>query len=188
MYEKIEVTIRGIAPLLMHNGQLADPLNEHTKAIKKVSSRRKKTDEDYIELARLEFLGGLYLDESGKIVIPARNLEACVLDGAKRSRRGKEFSAGCFVENDAPLMYDGPKTADGLWCDKNFRNTIGVRVSTARIMRTRPIFKKWSCKFEIQYIPDMINGEDIKTSIRDAGLYAGLGDYTPRFGRFVVEK
>ena len=53
------ITIRGIAPLLMHNGQLANPLNPLAKEMKKVTSVRTKTDEHHLELQRLEFLAGL---------------------------------------------------------------------------------------------------------------------------------
>ena len=45
----------GIAPLLMHNGSLANPLNPKVKEMKEITSLRKKTDENHLELQRLEF-------------------------------------------------------------------------------------------------------------------------------------
>ena len=41
-------------------------MNKFAKAMKAITSKRKKTDEDYIELARLEFFGGLYADDQGR--------------------------------------------------------------------------------------------------------------------------
>ena len=31
---EIKLRIEGTAPLMMHNGQLADPMNEHTRRLK----------------------------------------------------------------------------------------------------------------------------------------------------------
>ena len=58
---KVRLSIEGTAPLLMHNIRLADPLNPIAKAMKAISSKRKKTDDDLAQLARLEFEGGLYV-------------------------------------------------------------------------------------------------------------------------------
>jgi len=43
----------------MHNGQLADPMNRFTKAIKEITGKRKKSDSDHMEISHLEFLGSL---------------------------------------------------------------------------------------------------------------------------------
>lgn len=53
--------------MLMHNGQLADPSNEWARAIKEISGKRAKTAADYEEMARLEWLGSLYLNQHGPI-------------------------------------------------------------------------------------------------------------------------
>ncbi len=42
------VTIAGPC-LLMHNGQLADPLNPHAKALKAFTSKKKKSDDKLID-------------------------------------------------------------------------------------------------------------------------------------------
>jgi hypothetical protein len=48
--ETITFKIRGESQLLMHNGQLADPLNPYTKAMKSLTSKRKKTDSEIISV------------------------------------------------------------------------------------------------------------------------------------------
>ena len=50
--------------LLMHNGQLADPLNEHTKRLKEFTSKKRKSDDDHIKIGEIEFQGGLYFDDT----------------------------------------------------------------------------------------------------------------------------
>ena len=38
--EMLRVTIEGIRPLLLHNGRLADPLDEYTKRLKVLAKQR----------------------------------------------------------------------------------------------------------------------------------------------------
>ena len=52
----VQIRFQGVSPLLCHNGQTADPRNAYSKAIKAISGKRKKTDSDYDEMARLEWL------------------------------------------------------------------------------------------------------------------------------------
>jgi hypothetical protein len=42
VYKQLALTIIGTAPLVMHNGQTADPLNKYAKMLKGVSGKRKK--------------------------------------------------------------------------------------------------------------------------------------------------
>ena len=54
------ITIDGTAPFIMHNSRLADKLDPITRQKAVVAAKRKKTDEDDLEISRLEWLGGLY--------------------------------------------------------------------------------------------------------------------------------
>jgi hypothetical protein len=62
--KQLEISIRGVSPLLMHNGQTADPLNTFSKQLKAVSGKRKKTEEDYAEMSRIEWHAALYVTRS----------------------------------------------------------------------------------------------------------------------------
>ncbi len=46
-------TIRGTTPMLMHSERLANPFDPLTKEIKAISGKRKKTEDDLLEMARL---------------------------------------------------------------------------------------------------------------------------------------
>lgn len=186
MLQTIKARIEGVAPLIMHNGQTRDPMNAYSKAIKEISSKRKKTDEDYKEMADLEWEAGLYVNERHEIIVPGFNLEACIVEGAKKSKLGQQFKAGFFIEKDPVLEYDGPRGIEKMKKDDHFRLVAGVRIGQAAIMRTRPRFNKWSLEFELQYFDDVVNIGDIKKAIEDAGRLCGLCDWTPRFGRFVL--
>lgn len=179
--------LTGVAPLLMHNGSLADPFNPITKEMKKVSSKRKKTDSDFEELARLEFLGGLYVNSEGSPIVPGILVESAILNGAKKDKNGSIFKSSVFCEGEFELKYNGPKTAEELEKNSEFRLTCGARVSNARIMRTRPMFKEWSVDVVVTYLPEVVDKDMVIQAVKKAGELVGLGDWRPRFGRFDVE-
>jgi hypothetical protein len=185
-YQTIEFHVRGVAPLLMHNGQLANPLNKWSKAMKTITSNRKKTDEDYAQLANLEFLGSLYVNEEGRAVLPGEVIEGTIVSGAKRTKQGKDAKSAIIVDGNFPLLYDGPKTPETLRDDERFRYVAGVAVGQSRVMRTRPIFKTWECKFAVSFLDDMLNAQEVIDFVETAGRVAGFGDGRPRFGRFEI--
>lgn len=187
--ETLKLKLVGVSPLMMHNGQLADPTNKFTKAVKQISSRRKKTDEDFAELKRIEWLGGLYLDEKGEVAITADMILGCVIGGAKKNKNGPGAKAGVYEK--APffkLVYDGPTKPEELYDDGRFCDYRGVKVGTARVMRSRPIFGSWSVSVALEVDTEIIDSKDVIQAIAVAGEKIGLGDYRPRFGRFTVAR
>jgi hypothetical protein len=62
-WKTLTYRITGDAPLIMHNGALANPLSAASKALKQVTSKKKKTDADFERMAEIEFKAGLYMDE-----------------------------------------------------------------------------------------------------------------------------
>ena len=187
MYNEMSVSIVGVCPLLMHSGRMANPLDEYAKALKEISGKRKKTDQDHYDMAKIEFMASLYTNEDGKVIIPGMCLEGVVVDGAKKTKCGKIAKSGVIIEDDPILNYEGPKSAEGLFDDKNFVDSRLVKVQTARIVRTRPIFKDWSVDFKLLYNDEACNERDIKQWLEDGGSLCGLCDYRPRYGRFIVE-
>lgn len=186
-FQRISVTLRGCAPLMMHNGRLANPLDPAAQALKAVSKGNAK---DQTKISRAEFMGSLYLDENLAPCIPVDMVLAVVIAGAKKHKLGPQAKAAIFdvagVET-YPLQYKGPRTAEELYALEEFRDVRGVRVQQSRVMRTRPIFRKWSVEIELDYDSSVISREDIINALTAAGKLVGVGDYRPRFGRFTVE-
>lgn len=188
----ITICLKGVSPLLCHNGQTADQRNTYAKAIKAVSSKRKKTDADYDELARLEWLAGLYCF-GDELVIPDYVLESTMIGGAKKSKRGPQAKCGMFFTKHAVLEFNGKPavinddTLAEMFASGDFTHTIGVKVGMSKIMRTRPMFRNWSCQALVQYDPDVLNHRDIEELAIDAGKLVGMGDWRPKHGRFDVE-
>lgn len=180
------VTIKGIAPLIMHNGQLADPLNEMAQALSRLTSKRKKTIDDHKEIGRVEWMGGLYIDEKRRPCLPGEVIEGALVSGAKKFKLGKDAKSGIVVLGNFAVEYDGPKDPDKLWSHGGFLKRAGVKVGTARVIRSRPIFPEWSCKFTIEWDPMVIKDERSLLEIVEAAGQCGIGDWRPKFGRFEV--
>lgn len=183
-----QVKIKGLVPLLQHNGQLADPMNEFVREMKKITRKpaKQKTDNDHAELARLEFLGGLYLDDKGEPCIPGENLEAMLVDAARKQRLGKQAEAAIICDGNFPLLYDGPRDPDALWEDGRFRFTKGAKPpGQGRVMRTRPIFRSWFLVFDIMFDDAILDRGQVRDLVIASGG-VGLCDWTPRYGRFEV--
>ena len=182
-WQTLQFRLTGDAPFIMHNSQTADPLNKFSKAMKAISGKRKKTDSDLEELARIEFLAGLYMGETGPVV-PAMVVDACIINAAKRSKEGMIAKSGFFASSNAPLEYDGPRTADELWQDDRFRLSVPVRVQSARVIRTRPIFHEWAVTATVQYEDSVVTAAAVAGWFAIAGALVGVGDWRPRYGRF----
>ena len=189
MIEKLSFDLRGVAPLVMHNGQLADPRNEWTRAVKEISGKRKKTDADYEAMARLEWMGGLYLDDKGEPCVPGYVLEGMLIGrggAARKQRMGKQAAAGLYVTRDFPLEYDGPREPAELWKLPEFQLRVPVVIKGSRIIRTRPLFNEWSVSVEVEVDPDLVNPDDARLWMEVAGREVGLMDWRPKCGRFEV--
>jgi len=188
----VQIRFQGVSPLLCHNGQTADPRNTYAKAMKAISGKRKKTDADYDEMARLEWLAGLYRT-SDDIVIPDYVIESTMISGAKKSKRGPQAKCGLFFTEHASLHFVGKPdvitddTLAEMFVSGDFTHTIGVKVSMSKVMRTRPIFRNWSLTATAQYDPDVLNLRDVEEIAADAGKLVGLGDWRPKHGRFETE-
>ena len=186
--KSIKVKIAGSSPLLMHSDRFANPLDPLTKAHKEMTGKRKKTDDDFIAIAKSEFIGGCYWNEDTGFFIPSQNLESCLIAAAKLQKLGVKFKQGVVVlEDELPLDSFKNMTPEKLWENPKNVDARGVKVGMAKIMRYRPIFRNWSLSATVMVNEDVVNLNEVKKALTDAGALIGLGDYRPRFGRFKVE-
>lgn len=187
MIEIAEIEVYGVMPLLQHARRLSDPLNTFSKRLKKISAKRKKVDEDYEEISRIEFEGSMYWDAKVGPYIPGEWIESCLRDGAKATKRGKIVSSAVMSHGEPfALEYDGPRDIEGLFLSDLHRDTRPVRVNSARVMRTRPIFPGWKLTFQVTLNNERLSLEDLADIAKTAGRDVGLGDFRPKYGRFGV--
>lgn len=182
---EFKIKLVGTETLLMHNVQLADPLNPFTKRLAEVTGKRKKTEEDHVEIARREWAGGLYFDPEIGPYIPGQNVERALLDSARMNRLGKSIERGVFITtNQIPLIYPGPRNVEQLMNDASFRHSASVKVGMSRTMRCRPMFREWALETEGYLDEEQLDLAELRQIAVRAGKLIGLGDWRPRFGRF----
>lgn len=202
MYKTLNRTLTGISPILLHNGRLANPLDPMSKAMKEVSAKKKKTDDDHKLMSDIEWLGSIYTASEinvtirgynvavkcdGPVCIPGDNISSMLALAGAKSRRKQAFTAGVLVDGDFPLQYSGPSTLAELFAKPAYRYIKGCRIGQSRVMRTRPIFRSWSLQIAIQYLSDLLNPNEVDEALTLAGAQIGLCDYRPRYGRFSVQ-
>lgn len=186
-WQLVEYQLTSVCPMLMHNGQTANPLNKWAKLMRQISSKRAKTDADHEELARIEFMAGLYMNEQGP-VLPANMIDAVLVNAAKKTKEGQLAKSGVFCQAHAFLEYDGPRKAEELWADERFRHTALVRIQSSRVARTRPVFNEWSATVGLNIEDGVVNSTRVDEWMRIAGSQIGLGDWRPQHGRFQAKR
>lgn len=187
---KVRLTAKGTRPLLVHNVQLASPLNRYAKELKRLNSKRVKTDEDRLEIARVEHEGSLYYSDEDGPYIPGSNLFASLIEGARLSKNGRKIERGVMVVDlELPLIYKGPRDIAGLWGngESEFVDLRPVVVQRNKVDRCRPIFRDWAIEAEVLLDLSVIELDEFALAAQNAGAMAGLGDYRRSYGRYAVE-
>ena len=168
--KKVDVEITGVAPLLQHRF----PTEEHGE-----NKSKKKTK---VYNSKEEAEKAVYRNKKGEIYEPAEHIfSAMVKAGVKFKYEGKMtykqiIQRGIFIEPEEIPM---GKEYDEI-------DTRPVVVQRSRVVRWRPKFNKWKLNFTIGIInEDEIAVPVLKEILDEAGLI-GIGDYRPRFGRFMV--
>lgn len=184
----LRLRIKG-AVLMQHSVKLADPLSEGAKALKEVSSLRKKTEDNFAEMSDLEMRYGMYHDDKIGPYIPGLWMDSAIVSGGKLNKLGAKIKRSVIVlEDKIALEYDGPRDIEALISSPQHRDVRAVTIGQAKVMRTRPVFHDWSAEFTVQYDEEAISEAEIMQSITNCGKYVGIGDFRPRFGRFEAEK
>lgn len=184
----INVSIEGIAPLMQHRYPLPD-FNDLSKGGKK-----KTGETDYSQ----EWREYIYATPEGDIYQPATHLDGAMTKAAAgykiQGARGKTykdlFKGNVFASPDAILH--GVKVPESLDADADKPLYLDVRpvvVQRARVVRIRPCFKAgWQLDFEITVLDDQVPANVVNEVLTLAGRTVGIGDFRPRFGRFMITK
>jgi hypothetical protein len=163
-------------------------MDDVVKEIAKFSKKRAKTEDDLGEIARLEWLGGLYLD-GGTIVMPTANLRKCIIQAAKATKQGKQIERSVyFRDQSVPLVYQGPTDIQKLYDAGDYIHRASVVVASKRIIRVRPRFYPWAIEANIVLNESLLDPEDLHRILTLSGQIEGLCDARNLgFGRFDSE-
>lgn len=187
---KVRLIATGTRPLIMHNVQLASPLNSYAKRLKQLNAKRTKTDEDRLEIARVEWEGSLYFDAEVGPYVPGPNVFRSLINGARITKAGKKVERGVLVaELVMPLVYKGPRDIASLWGggESEFVDVRTVVVQRNKVDRCRPIFRQWAFEADILLDPKVIDFDEFVEIAQNAGQMDGIGDYRLMYGRFTAE-
>lgn len=179
-----EVELESLSPLLHHGSQ---ELGMGEQQMKKKGGDALRGDPE-------EWRKTVYFDEKIGAYIPASNIEAAMIESAKqfkitgRATATKFFKSGVFIMEDLlPMFVNGKQVMDINSIDVDKR-TAKNPATGMRNTRYRAIFRQWAIKFRILVSSDDYIKQDLlKQTIEYAGMYVGLCDYRPRFGRFSLK-
>jgi hypothetical protein len=204
-FRRFKVQLTGTAPILFANGKAVDVLASESIALKWFTDQKQKKNER--AMRRLFWLFSAYWRTEGTFnygedlkgdssfegyldpMLPAENMQRCIRDAAADWKKGKEIGRAVAVENDATIIYDGPKDAVEMFNDGRYYHVKrNKRGSTA----VRMILPSWQAEYSL-LLNDEISNLTMLTMVLDrAGMATGLGTWRPgspvpgRFGRFVV--
>ena len=167
---KVEVSVEGVAPLLMN------------KFVVENSTNSKRGKRVYIPEEEAE--KKTYRTSDGKLYLPNTHFKASMVKAStdfkmKGMKSYKDYvKSGVFI-NQQEIVLD-QQEYEIFECP--------VVIQSARVMSWRPMFKKWSCSFVMEITDDFIDQTTLKEILVTAGKYKAVGDYRPEYGRFKVTK
>jgi len=168
----VDIEITGIAPLLQHRFATEEHGENTSKSKKKVYNPKEEAEKC------------LYKNEKGEIYQPAEHIFQSMVRAAvdfkfEKKRTYKDvITSGIVVQpEEIPLITEEQYEIDAR----------GAVIQRARVVRWRPRFNKWKLKFNIDILDDQnISVPTLKEILERAGTTKGIGDYRPRFGRFMI--
>jgi hypothetical protein len=175
----IGVTIKGIEPgLLQHRF----PMEADVQNPNPVKRRGDVTD-----TAQAQAELAAYRDDEGHLVQPAEHIFQALVKAA----------GGFQVKGQGKKTYKDALKGSLLIAPDYIRHKADefdidqrpVRIQAARVLRYRPLLRDWELSFTLTVIDDLALPEAVLHGVLvDAGQKVGIGDYRPRFGRFIVTR
>jgi len=190
----LNVTVKGLQPLLLNNPQTVDRFNKFAIEMAKINAKKtKRTDEDYLDLRVLEKRSKIYWDDEHGIYVPSSwvraSLEAFankLIKSSKAEIRGTVF----IGEPNLKLKYDGielVKTKEDVIRNDKFEYLRNTKQGTVRVMKAFPIFHNWSFSYTLEFDDNIIDAKNMVRLLEHCAKYGGFGDFRPSFGRALVE-
>jgi hypothetical protein len=169
----VEITIKGISPLLMH----AYPMVEINPPLEKQSIEK-----------QAEYAAYRMPDKT--LYFPNVNVARCLVAAATYSKgKGRaslqKQAAACMLVTPEHLSFE----------TKNYEidsRPVVIPVTKGRVMRHRPKLSSWQLTFMLEYDPTLLKEKEAREIMDNAGSRVGIGDFRPEkkgpFGRFMVTK
>ncbi len=193
---RLEFTLAGVSPLIMHNGATGlDTRSALSREIAAITTKRggNRTDVDDRRLRELECQRSLYLGDGDRPTVPEAALRAMIEAAARKTKQGPQVREGLMIEG-VVFRYDvkryGEKVEE---LSTNAQFVAPVVVGRQRILRTRAKFDcPWSVVGVADVDPELVDKDQLTAWLATGGRRVGLGDWRPQssghYGKFNVEK
>ncbi len=192
---KCYVEIEGETPLLIHNGRTSNPLDEYSKKMKLITSKRKKTDEDFEKLLDIGWHASLYWNDKIGLYMPVENLQAALHKACKKHKMGNHVSGFIFGEKlGFPILVDGHESLPALEKNKDYRFIKAVTIQRSKTLSCRAIFPKWDLHFNFEVDDTILSEDDVTMILNTMSKRIGLGVWTPshpkpgNHGKFIIKE
>lgn len=179
---KVKIVFEGVAPLRMNKFDpvcLSAPSGAKLDREKKIKEAKEKK---------------VYKDDKIGFYIPANAIKKTIINGGKRVKSGRRAASTDLLaifhlqDKKIPLLCSKgkpKKEIDGIHEDVVH---IPPGPKGAKALAFWPYFEKgWIIDFIGEIWDDRFGEELLKSSINEAGIYAGLLDGRPDWGRFVLK-
>lgn len=181
---RYSITIRGLETLMFNRMPMLDKPKSESKAAAKV---------DPTEREWATWREKLYWDNDGQVIIPGENIHECLKDackywGQRIPGEGQKtytdvIASGAVLE---PIYLGVHKDSelilpDGRMCNGNPSKG---KKSGAKVFKVRPILRPWGGTFKIHVFDARLNKSILSTIVSYAGMFRGIGEWRPKFGRF----
>lgn len=185
MEYQIDCSIEGVAPLIQHRFPIPDYADMGKGGTMTTGAK------NYME----EWREYLYTND-GMVCQPSSHIEAAMIKAAASfkitGKRGKTYkdlvSANVIIDPEKiPHNIPVPETLDTDADKPLYLDIRPVVVQRARVVRIRPVLKPgWKLSFIINILDDELPANIVHDILALAGKAVGIGDYRPKFGRFMV--
>jgi len=165
--QELEVTVAGTAPLVLL------PLG---------CFKDRTIDEDQDEV---ENSLSLYRRHDGAAGFPAGGIKTAVLEAAKGldADTRRHLAAGMHIvgepETNLVRLKGTPRGEEFDFDFKRPKRTVTI---------TLPVYDRWSCRFNVQFLDSSISRRDIEKFLAAAGKTVGIGHRRPEQGTFEVKR
>lgn len=154
--ETIKVKVVGTASLLMHRFAEEDTSTK--------SSRTKR-----VYVAKEEAEKSAYRNDKGKLFLPTRHFKAAMIKAGtdvifKGRKTYKEYIKSGIMFKEVEAILDQ---------QKYIVDSVPAVIGSARIMRHRPRFDKWSCEFEFEIIDEGLDITNVKQILDKLEIKSG---------------
>lgn len=168
--KKYKVKIRGTAPLLQNS--IPD--------LETITKSGSKHDSPENCESKLDIVDGTICERAIHIEQAMIKCSTMVRVKGQGKKTYKELFKGNVFVTPEMIPHVNQK-----W--KVHKTTVVISATKGRITRYRPMIENWSLEFTVEVHDDRISEDILHMILSEAGRVNGIGDWRPRYGRFVIE-